>query len=178
MSALEEHDAIQVILSRNLNKYLNGCGHTPDGKVYLEFPVPGKNEPVGYLDLLVETQGRGIAIIDSIGETLRQISKYRAAAPWCDCPYQYGRKVHLNSARHYKPEFWIASPDYRFIDVIEGQGIGFLKVGEAARKRSREIRERVAEIQGQEFVGIQDGEELEELRSEYARHYGVAALKI
>lgn len=183
MTALQEHDYIQVRLARNLTKFFENCSHAPNGRVYLEFAIPGKNDPVGYLDLLVEVDGRGIAIevkshIESIGETLRQISKYKAAAPWCDCPYRYGQKVHINSSRHYAPEFFIASPDFRYIDVIESQGIRFLKVGEEARHRSSFIKSRVKDLIGEDFLTAEENAELDGLIAEYRRYHGVAALNL
>lgn len=143
----------------------------PAFEVTWEMPIPGRYEPVGYVDLLIRdmvyevniyhlnkihpideddfcqdpdhwdhsVEGfygpRVVAVevkshISSIGELLRQVNKYKAALPWCNCPYRYGSKVHSGDEGHYTPIFWVASPDDRFKDVIESQGITFKKVGE------------------------------------------------
>lgn len=139
----------------------------PAFDVKWEVPVPGRYEPVGYLDLLITPlhyqavmchdddihlmknggefcleQGhwshslnpvRGDdpaaveikSYVNSIGDLMRQINKYKSALPWCYCPYRYGEKVHLKTPDHFTPKFWVVSPDSRFEDVLGSQGVKF-----------------------------------------------------
>jgi hypothetical protein len=153
VSAVDNHDEIQV----DLGEFLDNQG----GAVTTwEFPVPSKNGPVGFLDLLFENYDQVIAFevksyIDSIGETIRQVRKYEAALPWCDCPYQYGQKMCRigrhnlldggsgdpgnGVRRHYSPVMCVVSPDDRFQKQLRSQKILFWKYPETTQEAEEQI---------------------------------------
>jgi len=128
-------------------------GKSPGFSVTWEFPIPGTDWSVdeyahlnGYQHYAFEVKSS----IPSLGDLIRQLRRYEARLPWCNCPRFFGRQIHNihelmsccpqlfnhgypqvafddNPLAHARPAFVVVSPDTRSLSRIVSQGFRFLE---------------------------------------------------
>lgn len=114
----DEHDQVMVWLYENINEIMEEIGHKVKWAEW-EKPLPkGQGQYktiVGYADLMVRTETGEIFIfevkskIKNVGETIRQIRQYQ---------FYVGSSIS---------KFVIVCPSDKFKNILEGQGIDFLR---------------------------------------------------